>query len=91
MNGSAAKSHRSPNPRLLYDGRTAGTQLNVVVVGCGIGGLACAFSLQQAGHKVTILEMARSIGEVRRSIFALMTPEMMIECAFIFRSELAYR
>lgn len=80
MNGSANPSHRSCNKQSLYDGRTAGTQLNVVVVGCGIGGLACAFSLLKAGHKVTILETARSIGEVSL-VFSLLAFSMSVECA----------
>jgi len=36
--------------------RTSPTALNVAVVGAGIGGLAAAIRLRQAGHRVTILE-----------------------------------
>ncbi|CAE6464610.1 unnamed protein product [Rhizoctonia solani] len=50
------------------NGRTPGVRLNVAVVGCGLGGLACAFSLQKAGHNVVILEAARSIGEIGAGI-----------------------
>ncbi|CAE6445671.1 unnamed protein product [Rhizoctonia solani] len=50
------------------NGRIPGVRLNVVVVGCGLGGLACAFSLQKAGHNVVILEAARSIGEIGAGI-----------------------
>ncbi|EUC59203.1 FAD/NAD(P)-binding domain protein [Rhizoctonia solani AG-3 Rhs1AP] len=52
----------------LNNGRTPGVRVNVVVVGCGLGGLACAFSLQKAGHSVVILEAARSIGEIGAGI-----------------------
>ncbi|CAE7183515.1 unnamed protein product [Rhizoctonia solani] len=52
----------------LNNGRTPGVRLRVVVVGCGLGGLACAFSLQKAGHDVVILETARSIGEIGAGI-----------------------
>ncbi|CAE6338712.1 unnamed protein product [Rhizoctonia solani] len=52
----------------LNNGRTPNIRLNVVVVGCGLGGLACAFSLQKAGHNIVILEAARSIGEIGAGI-----------------------
>lgn len=34
----------------------------VVVVGAGVGGLACAVRLQGAGHRVTVLERADTVG-----------------------------
>ncbi|KAA8651266.1 hypothetical protein EYZ11_006786 [Aspergillus tanneri] len=43
-------------------------QLDVAVVGGGIGGLAAATSLRRAGHKVTIYERADYAGEVGASI-----------------------
>ena len=52
----------------LYDGRGAPLSLNIIVVGCGIGGLAAAFTLSKAGHHVTILESASAIGEVGAGI-----------------------
>lgn len=52
----------------LYQGRKAPLSLNVVVVGCGLGGLAAAYCLNQAGHKVTILESAPALGEVGAGI-----------------------
>ena len=36
--------------------------LQIAVVGAGIGGLAAAIALQLAGHVVTVLEPAESIG-----------------------------
>jgi cation diffusion facilitator CzcD-associated flavoprotein CzcO len=76
--------------RCLYDGRSPGTRLRVVVVGCGIGGLACAYSLRNAGHDVTILEAARSIGEVR-CFFWPITSYRGTEHVTVRRSELAYK
>jgi len=52
----------------LYGGRTASYPLNILIVGCGLGGLAAAFALQKAGHKCVILEQAPAIGEVGAGI-----------------------
>lgn len=37
-------------------------QRNIAVIGAGIAGLACARTLAQAGHQVTLLEKAASVG-----------------------------
>ncbi|KAJ3011670.1 hypothetical protein NUW54_g2099 [Trametes sanguinea] len=52
----------------LYDGRKATHRLHVLIVGCGMGGLAAAHCLGQAGHKVTLFESAAAIGEVGAGI-----------------------
>jgi len=52
----------------LYDGRRAALSLNIIVVGAGIGGLAAAHTLAQAGHRVTVFESAREFGEVGAGI-----------------------
>ena len=52
----------------LYDGRKAPLRLHVVVVGCGLGGLAAAHCLAHAGHKITLIESAPAIGEVGAGI-----------------------
>lgn len=52
----------------LYDGRRAGLSLDILIIGCGIGGLAAAHALAHAGHKVTIVESATKIGEVGAGI-----------------------
>ncbi|KAI6011791.1 hypothetical protein EDC04DRAFT_2609745 [Pisolithus marmoratus] len=56
-------------PSEMYQGRRAALSLNIVVVGCGLGGLAAAFCLAMAGHKVTILESVATIGEIGAGIF----------------------
>lgn len=38
--------------------------LNIGIVGAGIGGLAAALGLARAGHRVTLLEQAPQLGEV---------------------------
>ncbi|KAK6587513.1 hypothetical protein PZA11_000803 [Diplocarpon coronariae] len=43
-------------------------ELDIAVIGGGIGGLATATSLRQAGHRVTIYERADYAGEVGASI-----------------------
>ena len=52
----------------LYGGRTAAHQLHILIVGCGMGGLAAAHCLGKAGHKVTLFESAAAIGEVGAGI-----------------------
>ncbi|KAI0318888.1 FAD/NAD(P)-binding domain-containing protein [Amylostereum chailletii] len=48
--------------------RRAKVSLNIVVVGCGLGGLTTAYCLGRGGHKVTVLEQAPAIGEVGAGI-----------------------
>jgi salicylate hydroxylase len=40
-------------------------ELQVIVVGAGMAGLATAISLRKIGCKVTVLEQAPEFGEVR--------------------------
>ena len=40
---------------------------DVLIVGAGIGGLAAAIGISRAGHRVTIVEKALELGEVRIS------------------------
>ncbi|KAF5369302.1 hypothetical protein D9758_002575 [Tetrapyrgos nigripes] len=53
---------------VLYEGRKASKRLHVVIVGCGIGGLAAAFCLGQAGHDITVLENTSQVGEIGAGI-----------------------
>ena len=38
--------------------------LHVLIVGCGLGGLACAIACGHEGLKVTVLEQASELAEV---------------------------
>ena len=44
--------------------QTQADPLHVVVVGAGLGGLAAAIAIRQAGHNVTICEKAAELSEV---------------------------
>ncbi|KAJ7705437.1 hypothetical protein B0H17DRAFT_1037955 [Mycena rosella] len=60
--------------QLTINPRKAGVSLRVVVVGGGLAGIASAFTLQRAGHSVTVLE--RGDG-TRRSHGGLRSPPNM--------------
>ena len=55
-------------PLSIYGSRRASLTLDVIVVGCGLGGLAAAFCLTQAGHRVTIIESSSAIGDIGAGI-----------------------
>ncbi|KAE8381895.1 hypothetical protein BDV26DRAFT_278498 [Aspergillus bertholletiae] len=42
--------------------------VSVIIVGAGLGGLATAVGLQRAGHQVTVLEKAPTLGEIGAGI-----------------------
>ncbi|KAG9309242.1 FAD/NAD(P)-binding domain-containing protein [Chiua virens] len=67
-NGTSAPDHSTSTRNPLFQGRRAPLPINIVVVGCGLGGLAAAFCLAEAGHTVTILEAASTIGEIGAGI-----------------------
>ncbi|KII92656.1 hypothetical protein PLICRDRAFT_480035 [Plicaturopsis crispa FD-325 SS-3] len=61
-------SFEQPKRVTLYGGRKASLSLDIAIVGCGLGGLAAAYCLGQAGHRITVLESAGAIGEVGAGI-----------------------
>ncbi|KDQ50681.1 hypothetical protein JAAARDRAFT_41875 [Jaapia argillacea MUCL 33604] len=42
--------------------------LHILIVGCGLGGLAAAHTLSSSGHSITLIESATAIGEVGAGI-----------------------
>ncbi|KAJ3851932.1 hypothetical protein EV368DRAFT_65322 [Lentinula lateritia] len=48
--------------------KKAQKQLKILVVGCGLGGLAAAYALGRAGHSIIVVESSPSIGEVGAGI-----------------------
>ncbi|KAL7629780.1 hypothetical protein AAE478_001303 [Parahypoxylon ruwenzoriense] len=51
--------------------RDPSSQLHVIVVGAGLGGLGAAIAILLAGHNVTVLESASEIGEIGAGIQVL--------------------
>ncbi|KAL1303761.1 hypothetical protein AAFC00_007101 [Neodothiora populina] len=58
-------------PILVKQERAEADQLNVIVIGAGLGGLGAAISILLAGHRVHVLESASKIAEVGAGIQVL--------------------
>ena len=55
-------------PTPLYAGRKAPHALHILIIGCGMGGLAAAHFLRQAGHRVTLFDAAAALADVGAGI-----------------------
>ncbi len=69
----------SPIPIRTPLRREASTQLNIIIVGAGLGGVGAAIALLLAGHKVTILEAASEIAEVGAGIQLLPNSSRVVQ------------
>ncbi|KAK7061079.1 hypothetical protein VNI00_000814 [Paramarasmius palmivorus] len=52
----------------LYEGRIAHERLKILIVGAGLGGLAAAHTLGQAGHQVIVFESSDSVSTIGAGI-----------------------
>lgn len=64
-------STRSPPQVWEKVERDPSSQLHVIIVGAGLGGLGAAIAILLAGHNVTVLESASEIGEIGAGIQVL--------------------
>ncbi|KAJ7856101.1 FAD/NAD-P-binding domain-containing protein [Mycena olivaceomarginata] len=53
---------------ILFDGRAARCKLKILIIGGGIAGMAAAFSLGKAGHRITVIEAVPTVVEVGAGI-----------------------
>ena len=65
-------------PQSIYGSRKASLVLDIIVVGCGLSGLSAAFSLTQAGHRVTIIGSSPVLGEIGAGIQISPNPSRLL-------------
>lgn len=49
--------------RALFGSQKADVSIDIIVIGASVAGLACAYSLQEAGHNVLVLEAKSDLGK----------------------------
>ena len=77
--GGLDASEVTKGPQSIHGSRKASLPLDIIVVGCGIGGLAAAFCLTQAGHRVTIVESSPVIGEIGAGVQLGPSPTRLLQ------------
>jgi predicted NAD/FAD-dependent oxidoreductase len=58
----AQRPHSASGPRKKPSSRLASTRLRIAIVGAGMSGIACARTLVQAGHEVSLFEQDAEVG-----------------------------
>lgn len=62
--GTCMATHRQWYPSSSFQWANADSHIHILVIGGGIGELAAAIGLSEAGHTVTVFEAARKLREV---------------------------
>ena len=89
--GGLWPSMRHQQADISCDQPTAsGLELDIIVVGAGLGGLAAAVAASLSGHRVTVIEAAPELREVRcspnvsfrhtRTLTGLRKIELLLTC-----------
>jgi 2-polyprenyl-6-methoxyphenol hydroxylase-like FAD-dependent oxidoreductase len=61
-----AEVHQDP---LLPSNEIRDTGIDVIVVGAGFGGIACAVECKRKGHRVTVIEKVHEMKQLGQSLY----------------------